>query len=125
LTPRLSAAATSGGDCSGLKNALLSWQCWLEVYLENLGQGDEEWRGMPRYWFPAKRYGWGWGPPTTWEGWAALAVFVGLIVVGAFLFPPNRALPRYLGYVLVLAIALIGLCWLKGEPPRWRWGDNE
>jgi hypothetical protein len=80
---------------------------------------------MPRYWFPAKRYGWGWGPPATWEGWAALAVFVGLVVAGAFLFPPNRVLPRYLGYVLVLAIALIGLCWLKGEPPRWRWGDNE
>ena len=22
----------------------------------------------PRYWFPAKRYGWGWGPPSTWQG---------------------------------------------------------
>ena len=22
----------------------------------------------PRYWFPVKRYGWGWGLPGTWEG---------------------------------------------------------
>ena len=34
-------------------------------------------RRMARYWFPAKRYGWGWGPPATWQGWAVLAAFVG------------------------------------------------
>jgi hypothetical protein len=28
---------------------------------------------MSRYWFPAKRYGWGWGLPVTWQGWAVLA----------------------------------------------------
>ena len=22
-----------------------------------------------KYWFPAKRYGWGWGMPNTWQGW--------------------------------------------------------
>jgi hypothetical protein len=32
----------------------------------------------PKYWFPAKRYGWGWGFPVTWQGWLALAVFLGL-----------------------------------------------
>jgi hypothetical protein len=26
----------------------------------------------PRYWFPAKTYGWGWGLPSTWEGWLVL-----------------------------------------------------
>jgi len=25
------------------------------------------------FWFPAKRFGWGWGPPTKWRGWAVLA----------------------------------------------------
>jgi hypothetical protein len=28
----------------------------------------------PRYWFPAKTYGWGWGLPSTWEGWLVLVV---------------------------------------------------
>jgi len=32
---------------------------------------------------------------------------------------------RYLFYIAVLCALLIGVCWLKGEPPRWRWGNNE
>jgi hypothetical protein len=75
-----------------------------------------------KYWFPAKRYGWGWGFPTTWQGWLVSAAFLGLVVAGAFLFPPRTSLAEYLTYVVILSAALIGICWLKGEPPRWRWG---
>jgi hypothetical protein len=25
-------------------------------------------------------------------------------------------------YVVALSALLFGICWLKGEPPRWRWG---
>ena len=35
-----------------------------------------------RYWFPAKRYGWGWGFPTTWQGWLVIALYVVLIGAG-------------------------------------------
>ena len=80
---------------------------------------------MPRYWFPAKRYGWGWGPPVTWEGWAVVAAFVGLVAAGAFIFPPKASLPAYIAYVVGLSVALTFVCWLKGEPPRWRWGDRD
>lgn len=76
-----------------------------------------------KYWFPAKRYGWGWGLPATWQGWAVLIVFVALVVAGAFLFPPQKHLAAYLAYIGILAILLIGIGWLKGEPPRWRWGN--
>jgi len=31
----------------------------------------------------------------------------------------------YLGGIGVLSILLIEICWLKGEPPRWRWGGNK
>ena len=75
----------------------------------------------PKYWFPAKRYGWGWGLPVTWQGWLALAVFLGLVVAGVHLFP-RKALAAYLGYIAVLSVLFTGLCWLKGEPTRWRWG---
>lgn len=74
------------------------------------------------YWFPAKRYGWGWGLPITWQGWLVLAAFILLLVAGAYLFPPKKTPVGYLAYVAVLSAALVGVCWLKGEPPRWRWG---
>ena len=78
----------------------------------------------PKYWFPAKRYGWGWGLPSSWQGWLVLAIFIGLIVLGSFLFPPRANLGSYLAYVVILGGVLVGVIWLKGEPPRWRWGDD-
>jgi hypothetical protein len=77
------------------------------------------------YWFPAKRYGWGWGLPLTWQGWVVLAVFFALVLTGGFLFPPRKALAAYISFVVVLAALLVGVCWLTGEPPRWRWGDDD
>jgi len=80
---------------------------------------------QPKYWFPAKRYGWGWGLPLRSEGWFVLIAFVALVVLGAFVFPPRMALASYLGYVAFLCVLLAGVCWVRGEPPRWRWGDRE
>jgi hypothetical protein len=76
------------------------------------------------YWFGAKRYGWGWGLPLRWEGWVVLVAFIGLLVGGSFLFPPDRALVSYLGYTSILVVILLAVCWAKGEPPRWRWGGD-
>ena len=81
-------------------------------------------RDGAQYWFPAKRYGWGWGFPDQWRGWAALAVFALFLVAGVFLFPPGKELGRFLVYVSVLCLGLFILGWLKGEPLRWRWGDD-
>ena len=72
------------------------------------------------YWFPAKQYGWGWDLPITWQGWAVLLAYIALLVGGGRIFPPRRALPAFLVYVVCLALVLIGILWLKGEPPRWR-----
>jgi hypothetical protein len=89
------------------------------------GRAHKDRRQMgKRYWFPAKRYGWGWGPPSAWQGWVVMAVFVILVLAGVLLFPPRESAPRFVGYVLGLAVALTGVCWWKGEPPRWRWGDD-
>ena len=78
----------------------------------------------PKYWFPAKRYGWGWGPPSSWEGWVVLAVYFGLLGVDALLFRPDRELHLFLAYVTFVTVLLIAVCWLKGEPPRWRSGKE-
>lgn len=78
----------------------------------------------PRYWFPAKRYGWGWGAPVTWQGWAVLAGFVALLVVGSVVIPPARHLGWFFVYQAVLCAVLVAVCYRKGEPPRWRWGGR-
>ncbi len=77
-----------------------------------------------RYWFPAKRRGWGCGLPTAWQGKAVLAVYFTLAISGAFAFLPTHGKADFLAYIALLTAILLGVCWLKGEPPRWRW-ENE
>lgn len=76
-------------------------------------------------WFPAKRYGWGWGPPVTWQGWLVLAVFVGAILYIALRFPPNSDPVLFIALVLLTVLGLMIVCWWKGETPRWRWGEDK
>lgn len=78
-----------------------------------------------KYWFPAKRYGWGWGLPSTWQGWAVLLIYFALVVGGIPLLHSTKGALVYLAYVLVLTAALIVVCWLTGERPRWRWGGRD
>lgn len=76
----------------------------------------------PKYWFPAKRYGWGWGCPCTWQGWLVLAAYLILLPLAIWMFPPERTLPGFVVSVSGLSAVLVAICWWKGEPPRWRWG---
>ena len=76
----------------------------------------------PRYWFAAKTYGWGWGLPLTWEGWLVLLAYLILLPLAVVFFPPDRNMPGFLTSVFGLSTVLIAICWLTGEPPKWRWG---
>jgi hypothetical protein len=76
-----------------------------------------------RYWFPAKRYGWGWGLPATWQGWVIfLGWFALLIVVSPWLAERNIGL--FFAFIALMSAAIIAICYIKGEPPRWRWGGD-
>ena len=77
-----------------------------------------------RYWLSAKRQGWGWGLPARWQGWLTLVVFFGPVTADAVIFPPARAMGAFLFSLALLSALLVAVCWLKGEPPRWRWGDE-
>jgi hypothetical protein len=79
----------------------------------------------PKYWFPAKRYGWGWGPPNAWQGWVVLAAYLLLVLGGIPFLHVGVGTIAYIVYVAILTVVLIALCWLKGEPPRWRWGKRD
>jgi hypothetical protein len=77
----------------------------------------------PRYWFAAKRYGWGWGLPLTWEGWVVFAVWMAIFLTAVpLLRSPGHALAHAF-FVFAMVAALFGVCYWRGEPPRWRWGD--
>jgi hypothetical protein len=76
-----------------------------------------------KIWFPAKTFGWGWGPPVCWQGWVVLLIYIALLVAAPWLVPPHKTLPGYIAYVTGISAALIYICWRKGEKPRWRWGN--
>lgn len=77
-----------------------------------------------KYWFPTKRYGWGWGLPSAWQGWVVFVGFVALLFAGVRLLPPTRVVWPFVTYTLVLVGGLLAICVAKGEPPRWRWGKG-
>lgn len=79
----------------------------------------------PSYWFPAKTYGWGWGWPSAWQGWLVLAGYCVLLPVPVWLFQPGRSTASFMASVTGLSAALVTICWLKGEPPAWRWGRKD
>ena len=79
----------------------------------------------PEYWFPAKRYGWGWGLPRTWQGWLVLLAYLTLVVAGIPVLDGCEGSLAYLAYAALLTAGLVAVCWAKGEPPRWRWGSRD
>jgi uncharacterized membrane protein YhaH (DUF805 family) len=92
------------------------------VELITMSNGDNN---TQKYWFPANRYGWGRGMPSAWQGWVILIVYTGTIVAGAFIFPPQEERTLFIILTVVLTLILIVVCWGKGQPPRWRWGDDK
>jgi len=75
------------------------------------------------YWFRAKRYGW--GLPLTWQGWIIFIAYTVLVISSIFIFPPEEKIALFLCWVVGLTIMLLMICWIKGEPPRWRWGKDK
>ena len=82
-------------------------------------------RKKNNYWFRAKRYGWGWGMPATWQGWIALIIYLVLIATCAFFLPPAGRMGLFWGLTILLTLLFILICWIKGEPLGWRWGQDK
>src|SRR5215475_6280303 len=74
----------------------------------------------PMYWFPAKRNGWGWSFPSSWQGRVVLLAYLALVFGGIPLVQVSIGSALYVVYVSILTAVLIAICWLTGEPPRWR-----
>lgn len=78
------------------------------------------------YWFKRKVWGWGW-VPARWQGWLSLLILIAAFVLILVPFVSNPAptpadIGRFAACVLLWIGAIIALCYLTGEPPRWQWG---
>lgn len=71
-----------------------------------------------RYWFRAKTHGWGWGLPLVWQGWMAYGMAAVLLFANFFVFPPAGHPVPFIVTTWVVALLLIAVCWIKGEPLR-------
>lgn len=82
-----------------------------------------------KIWFPAKRYGYGWGLPCAWQGWIVVALYAALFAGGVWYFDlrggrePGMVAGLVI-YVTALSAILVYVCWRKGEKARWRWGGD-
>jgi hypothetical protein len=82
-------------------------------------------RDPSSFWFPAKRYGFGWALPTRWQGWAVLAVYCVLVLAGVRFLQVERGTPAFLAYLVAITVMLVAIVAAKGERPlRWRWGKR-
>lgn len=72
------------------------------------------------FWFPAKKFGYGWGLPSKWQGWVALGSLLALFAVCGFaVLPAHPVLFGALAFLLLGAFIALGH--LKGEPTHWSW----
>ena len=69
------------------------------------------------YWFRRKRFGWGWGLPSSWQGWAFFIPWLAVLICVSFHFMPQRPFAFTMALGALTAI-LVVVCVVKGEPPR-------
>lgn len=79
-----------------------------------------------KLWFKRKSYGWGW-MPVSWEGWVIILVYV-LALVSNFITIDNvqhsgsDILINFAPRFIIFSLALIFICYMKGDKPKWTWG---
>ena len=52
------------------------------------------------------------------------AAYFGLFALGVIFLRGRARAVEFITFVSVITLALLIICWKKGEPPRWRWGGD-
>jgi len=75
-------------------------------------------------WFAPKRYGYGSGPPISWQGWMVTLVFIAVAVASTVVF---RQRPLVLFAILVPATVTLMVITARTTRGgwRWRWGNRD
>jgi len=77
------------------------------------------------YWFKRRLYGWGW-VPVKWQGWAVIVSYIVALLLLAFTLDESSSRSEvsfmFIIPFVLMTVALIRICYRKGERPRWTWG---
>lgn len=81
-------------------------------------------------WFRAKKYGWGWGLPITWQGWAVFIAYFAFIIwdflrMDEFSNTTSDTARLFPVHVMIATIVFVTIAYLTGEKPKWRWGEKD
>ena len=81
--------------------------------------------GPDEGWFYAKRYGFGSGPPRTWQGWVVMLVFIaGAVVIGFTIGQRDETLALLL--LLPWTLGFLAIVWKTTSGGwKWRWGKED
>ena len=83
-----------------------------------IGKDDEGW-------FHAKRYGFGSGPPKSWQGWAVMAAYFAAIGLAALLLMPENEIV-FVAIVVSLTLIFMWIAWATTPGGwKWRWGKDK
>lgn len=85
---------------------------------------------MRKPWFRAKKYGWGWGLPSSWQGWVVLITYFIFIIwdfqrIDIHSHSASDTLRPFIIDLIIASIVLCVIAYLTGEKPKWRWGDKD
>ncbi len=74
--------------------------------------------------FPARRYGWGWGPSGCGQGWVFLLGWLGVFYGGIYGLRADRHSARFAVHRVVMITVLLSVCLLQGETHGGYWGGK-
>lgn len=82
-----------------------------------------------KYWFRAKKYGWGWRP-NSWQGWTLVGLYIASLLFLFYTIDSNSrsvkdTLANFYPVIITLTAIFIGIVYLTGEKPHWSWGDKK
>lgn len=81
-----------------------------------------------KHWFRAKSYGWGW-QPVAWQGWLVLGGYIFFILnlffsINKNSYSINDIIIAFFPGLIISTAILLGICFLTGETPSWRWKNK-
>jgi len=93
-----------------MKNIFINYIKYFKTNPENL-------------WFRKKLYGWGW-TPVKWQGWITILVAVLIFVFFWVDLMSGKNILINIIVIIVDFLALLFICYKKGEKPSWQWGPK-
>jgi hypothetical protein len=75
-------------------------------------------------WFAPKRYGYGSGPPISWQGWVMTLAYVAIIGAIIVRLRENVLVSAAIFIPLTIAFCVVCARTTRGGW-RWRWGDDD